>query len=92
MRLLRSAILKLRSSKVIFRRKTVSRSVLLTNNEAMAHSGIADSGTEATLETLKFVNRAIKSLPVEENPDNYVRTVPGTYKRGISDSGMSVYA
>ena len=44
----------------------------------MAHSGIAGSGTEATLETLKFVNRAIKSLPVEENPDNYVRTVPGT--------------
>lgn len=34
-------------------------------------------GTKVTLETLKFVNRAIKSLPVEENRDNYVRTVPG---------------
>lgn len=66
------------SSKVIFGRKTVSRPLLLTrnvsqDNEAMAHT----SGIEAALETLKFVNRAIKSLPVEENPDNYVRTVPG---------------
>jgi hypothetical protein len=40
----------------------------------MAHTR---AGTEAALETLKFVNRAIKSLPVEKNPDNYVRTVPG---------------
>lgn len=33
-----------------------------------------------TLETLKFVNRAIKSLPVEENRDNYVRTVAGGHR------------
>lgn len=34
-------------------------------------------GAKATLESLKFVNRAIKSLPVEENQYNYVRTVQG---------------
>ena len=37
----------------------------------------ATEGAAVTLETMKFVNRAIKSLPVEDNPDNYVRTVPG---------------
>lgn len=36
-------------------------------------------GAKVTLETLKFVNQAIKSLPVEENQDNYVRSVPGEH-------------
>ncbi len=76
MRLQKSTVRILLSSKVIFGRKTVSRPILLTRteSEAMAHTR---AGTEAALESLKFVNRAIKSLPVEENPDNYVRTVPG---------------
>ena len=67
------------SSKVIFGRKKVSRPLFLIRNVSRDHEVMAHtSGTEeAALETLKFVNRAIKSLPVEENPDNYVRTVPG---------------
>ena len=67
------------SSKVIFGRKKVFRPLFLIRNVSQDHEVMAHvSGTEeAVLETLKFVNRAIKSLPVDENPDNYVRTVPG---------------
>ena len=42
----------------------------------MEHSVVPER-TKVTLETMKFVNRAIKSLPVEENQDNYVRSVSG---------------
>ncbi len=31
----------------------------------------------ATLETLKFDNRALKNLPIDEEERNFVRTVPG---------------
>ena len=41
-------------------------------------------GAKVTLESLKFVNRAIKSLPVEENQDNYVRTVQGNLGEQVS--------
>lgn len=30
-----------------------------------------------SLETLNFVNTALKSLPIDENEENYVRSVPG---------------
>lgn len=71
MRLLKSTTSKLlRFSEVV---KAAFRLNLLT--EAMAHSSI---GTAVSLETLAFVNRALKSLPVEENTENYVRTVPGS--------------
>ncbi len=32
----------------------------------------------AALETLAFDNRALKSLPIDEEERNFVRTVPGT--------------
>ena len=52
-----------------------------TRRSVSTHGAMADSvvpeRAKATLETMKFVNRAIKSLPVEENKDNYVRSVSG---------------
>ena len=38
---------------------------------------MASGGDQSTLESLEFVNGAVKSLPVEDNEDNYVRTVQG---------------
>ena len=76
MKLLKSTVQLLRSGKIVSRHKIALGPILLAN-EPMAHSSVVDSGAEVTLEKLKFINRAIKSLPVEENPDNYVRTVPG---------------
>ena len=39
----------------------------------MASGGVARN----TLETLKFVNGALKNLPVDSIKENYVRSVPG---------------
>ena len=55
---------------------SVSQPTRRGTRRAMASSAVTE-GAEVTLETMKFVNRAIKSLPVEENRENYVRTVPG---------------
>ena len=38
---------------------------------------MASKGTSVTLDTLKFVNGAIKQLPVDSVKENYVRTVQG---------------
>ena len=35
--------------------------------------------TLMTLETLKFDNRVLKSLPVDDDKDNYVRSVEGMF-------------
>ncbi len=35
---------------------------------------------ESTLETLKFVNSALKNLPLDNVKENYVRTVQGTMR------------
>ncbi len=36
-----------------------------------------------TLETLEFVNSAVKSLPLDSEEENYVRTVQGEEERGV---------
>ena len=83
MKLLTSVLQARRS---VYRSKDVfgSRGLIRVNWRGTMSSALEDipgstgsEGTKVTLETLKFVNRAIKSLPVEENRDNYVRTVPG---------------
>lgn len=38
---------------------------------------MASGSVASTLEGLNFVNSAVKSLPVEDSEDNYVRTVQG---------------
>ena len=35
------------------------------------------SAPKRTLETLEFINTAVRSLPLDSIKDNYVRTVPG---------------
>lgn len=40
-------------------------------------AAMSDDGASGTLETLKFVNGAIKKLPLDSVRENYVRTVQG---------------
>ena len=40
------------------------------------HSIMAEGGASCTLETLKFVNSAVRTLPMEKD-ENYVRSVQG---------------
>ena len=82
MKLLTSTLIFLQVRKFVHRSKTVLISSYCTRKMNSGIDGVVgDSASieheESSLETLKFVNRAIKSLPVEDNRENYVRTVSG---------------
>ena len=88
MKLLTSTLLIFRARSFVHRSKSVFTSSSRVRSkgtdsvsEAMADSASTElaGGAKVTLEKLKFVNQAIRSLPVEENQDNYVRSVPGEH-------------
>lgn len=68
-------------SRVLFTCAPFTASPSPHSGKGMATGASATVSTPGnTLETLHFVNGAIKSLPVEDNRDNYVRTVQGNTK------------
>ena len=78
MKLPASILIVLQVRKFVYRSNTALISRYCSRNMDSAHSASIEHDQEGTtLETLKFVNRAINSLPVEDNHDNYVRTVTG---------------
>ena len=52
-------------------------SLMLSRLVRAASRAVGTDRSMSTLETLAFDNRALKKLPIDQEKDNYVRSVPG---------------